>query len=172
MTLDGDPILRELERIVSAWPHVSYDKVVNAYPSKSVCVGTAQFLTCPGSGIVLSVVAYASDCYDICVKCKTTGEIIWSEIWEMSMQYLPDGTEITSAAMLAEFGSARIRLLLLSEWILLVRHGWITRQNFLLVRSGNDWRVENSRTWLGSRLLARQQTVVYHHVQSPYSGDM
>lgn len=172
MILDDDPILSELEKIVSGWPHASYDKVVNAYPSKSVRVGTAHFPTCPGSGIALSVVAYASDSYDISVKCKITGEIIWSEIWEMSMQYLPDGTKITSAAMLAEFGSARIRLLLLSEWILLVRYGWITRQKFLIVRSINDWRVENSRTWLGSRLLVRHQTVVHHHVPSQNSVDM
>lgn len=166
MTIVDDPVLTELKKIVSAWPSALYEEVVHTYPQKSVGVGTARFPTSPNSAVVLSVVAYAGDSYNICIECKKTGEVVWSEIWEMSMKYLPDGTRIESPSSFAKFGSERISLLLFSEWILLIQYGWITREKVLIVRTGRNWRAESSRKWIGSRLLVRDQTAVYYHSPS------
>ena len=166
--VEGSPVLKELEEIVSSWPNATYEKVANEYPGNTVIIGIAHFPSCAASTVEFEVEAVAGetagDGYEIRVKSKQSGETVWFENWERSMKYFPDGAEIKSANAFADFCSNRIRTLLHLEWVLVVCYGFILQKKVLVMKAEKGWQVDSHLTWFGSRLLVDDACRVFSHV--------
>jgi len=164
---DENPILRELEKVASSWPGSTYETIVNEYPGNTIKIGTVRFPPCATSTVELEAEAVAGktagDGYEIRVKSKLSGEIVWYENWERSMKYFPDGTKISSASAFAEFGSKRVRTLLHTPWVLIVCYGLVLQKKLLLLKAESGWQVDSCVTWFGSRLFVDDAYRVYSH---------
>lgn len=167
MAVEENPILRELEKIASSWPGSTYETVVNEYPRNTIKIGIARFPSREASTVEIEVEAVAGntagDSYEIMVRSKQSGEIVWFENWERLMKYFPDGTKIGSASAFAEFGSTRVRTLLHNQWVLIVCYGLVLKKKLLLLKAESGWQVDSCVTWLGSRLFVDDAYRVYSH---------